>query len=182
MLPIFIPAIETWDSKRRVFVNTDAVTLHLEHSLVSLSKWESKWNKPFLGKGVKTDEETLDYIRCMAITPNVPQSAFDYIASSKELVDQIKEYIDAPMTATVFSKGKSGKANRDVITSEIIYYWMITFNIPVGFQHWHLNRLMTLIRVCSVKSAKPEKVSAKERMSSNKALNEARRRQHNTRG
>lgn len=182
MLPIFIPAIEIWDAKRRVFINSDPITLRLEHSLVSLSKWESKWNKPFLSKNDKTDEETMDYIKCMTLTPNVPQIVFDYISQSKELVDQIRDYINAPMTATTFSKDNSAKANREVITSEIIYYWMVSFNIPVEFQYWHLNRLITLIRVCSVKTAKPKKTGRKELLSRNAALNEARRKQLNTRG
>lgn len=182
MLPIFIPATEAWDSKRRVFINHDAITLQLEHSLVSLSKWESKWNKPFLAKGEKTDEETLDYIRCMMVTENVPQWAYDHIATDGQIIEQIRTYINAPMTATTFSKDNSTKVNREVITSEIIYYWMISFNIPVEFQHWHLNRLITLIRVCGAKSAKPQKTSRKDIMSRNAALNEARKKQLNTRG
>lgn len=182
MLPIFIPAIETWDSKRRVFVNYEPITLHLEHSLVSLSKWESKWNKPFLSKTDKTDEETMDYIKCMTLTPNVSQAAFDYISKNDQLVKQIRDYIDAPMTATTFSKDNSSKAKREAITSEIIYYWMISFNIPVEFQDWHLNRLITLIRVCSIKAGKPKKMGTKEQMSHNKALNAARKQQLKTRG
>jgi hypothetical protein len=182
MLPISIPAIEIWDAKRRVFVNHEPITLQLEHSLVSLSKWESKWNKPFLSKTEKTDEETIDYIRCMTITPNVSQVVFDYISSNKELVEQIYTYINAPMTATTFSKDKSAKNNREVITSEIIYYWMISFNIPVEFQDWHLNRLITLIRVCSIKSGKPKKIGTKEQMSRNTSLNAARKKQFNSRG
>jgi hypothetical protein len=158
------------------------MTLRLEHSLVSLSKWESKWNKPFLSKNDKTDAETIDYIKCMTITPNVPQAVFDYISKDKQLVEQIRAYIDAPMTATTFSKDNSSKSNREVITSEIIYYWMISFNIPVKFENWHLNRLITLIRVCSVKSAKPKKVGTKEQMSRNAALNAARKKQFNSRG
>ena len=182
MLPVSIPAIEIWDPKRRVFVNHEAITLHLEHSLVSLSKWESKWNKPFLSKKDKTDEETLDYIKCMTLTPNVPKIVFDYISQNSQIVDQIHEYINAPMTATTFAKDNSTKSNREVITAEIIYYWMISFNIPVEFRHWHLNRLLALIRVCSIKTAKPKKRGTKEQMSHNAALNAARKKQLNTRG
>lgn len=183
MLPITIPAEEGWDAKRRVFVTVrNEMTIYLEHSLDSVSKWESTWNKPFLSKDDKTDEETLDYIKCMTITPDVPKEIYDYIASNKQIVDKIHKYINAPMTATTFSKDQKGKPKRQVITSEIIYYWMVTFNIPSEFQYWHLNRLITLIRVCSIKSAKPEKRSAKETMSYNKALNAARQKKFNTRG
>lgn len=182
MLPLSIPPIEIWDPKRRVFVTHEAITLHLEHSLVSLSKWESKWNKPFLSKTDKTDEETIDYIKCMTLTPNVPQIVFDYISSDSKIVEQIYKYIHAPMTATTFSKDDTKKGKREVITSEIIYYWMISFNIPVRFENWHLNRLLTLIRVCSIKTAKPKKSGTKEQMSRRAALNAARKKQLNTRG
>lgn len=182
MLPLSIPPIEIWDPKRRVFVTSDAITLHLEHSLVSLSKWESKWNKPFLSKTDKTDEETIDYIKCMTLTPNVPQIVFDYISTNSDIVKQIYEYINAPMTATTFSKDESKKGKREAITAEIIYYWMISFNIPVRFENWHLNRLLTLIRVCSIKTAKPKKTGTKDQMSRNAALNAARKKQFGTRG
>lgn len=182
MLPITIPARELWDAKRRVFVTTNEMTIQLEHSLVSLSKWESKWNKPFLSKDEKTDAETIDYIKCMTITQNVPAEVYGIIATDKQIIDTIQKYIKAPMTATTFSNEEKGRASRETITSEIIYHWMIAFNIPVEFQKWHLNRLLTLIRVCSIKSAQPKKRSKKEIMSRNAALNEARKKKLNTRG
>ena len=182
MLSIVVPDQETWDAKNRVFVMRKGMTLQLEHSLVSLSKWESKWCKPFLSKLEKTDEELLDYIKCMTITQNVHPEIYSRIATSKDLIDKIRDYINAPMTATTFSKEDGGKGRREAVTAEIIYYWMVSFNIPVKFETWHLNRLLTLIRVCSVKNASPKKQSKKDIMSRQAALNAARKKRLNTRG
>lgn len=183
MLPITIPAKEGWDAKNRVFVPIhNETTIQLEHSLISISKWESKWCKPFLSKEAKTDAELVDYIKCMTITQNVPPEVYNTIATSHDLVKQIQDYINAPMTATTFSLEENGRKKREVITSEIIYYWMVSFNIPVKFETWHLNRLLTLIRVCSVKNASPKKQSKKDIMSRQAALNAARRKQFNSRG
>lgn len=183
MLPITIPAKEGWDAKNRKFVIVhDEITIQLEHSLISLSKWESKWCKPFLSKDAKTDAELVDYIKCMTITQNVPPEVYTTIAMSSDLVEQIQNYINAPMTATTFSAEERGKGKREVVTSEIIYYWMVSFNIPVKFETWHLNRLLTLIRVCSVKNASPKKQSKKDIMSRQAALNAARKKRLNTRG
>lgn len=180
MLQITIPAGEQWDEINQVFINTKEQTLQLEHSLVSLSKWESKWCKAFLTKNEKTDEETIDYIKCMTITQNVDPNVYNCL--TKENVEQIKKYIEAPMTATYFSEEHSGKSSREQVTSELIYYWMIALNIPMECQKWHLNRLLTLIRVCNIKSQPPKKMSKRAIMSRNAALNAARRKQLNTRG
>lgn len=181
MLQITIPATEQWDEAKQEFINTKEQKLQLEHSLVSLSKWESKWCKPFLGKDEKTDEETIDYIRCMTITQNVDPSVYDFIPN--DVREQITKYINAPMTATWFSKEqKGGKGSSEQITSELVYYWMISLNIPFECQKWHLNRLLTLIRVCNVKNQPPKKMSKKSLMSRNAALNAARRKQFNTKG
>lgn len=180
MLQITIPAIELWDESKQEFVYTKEQTLQLEHSLVSLSKWESKWHKAFLTKEVKTREETLDYIKCMTITQNVKPETYNYI--SDRLIDQINSYIENPMTATVISKTKNGSANREVVTSELIYYWMIALNIPSEYQKWHLNRLLTLIEVCNIKNTPPKKMGKKALMSRNASLNAARRKQLNTNG
>lgn len=180
MLQITIPGIELWDESREIFTQTKEQTLQLEHSLVSLSKWESKWCKAFLSKQEKTYEETIDYIKCMTITQNVDPNVYNNLP--KSIIDKITEYIEAPMTATYFSKEQSSGNNREQVTSELIYYWMIALNIPFECQKWHLNRLLTLIRVCNIKNQPPKKMSKRAIMSRNAALNAARRKQLNTRG
>lgn len=180
MLQITIPAVELWDERKQEFVTTKEQTLQLEHSLVSLSKWESKWCKAFLSKQEKTFEETLDYIKCMTITQNVNPEVYNYLTN--ENIEEINKYIEAPMTATYFSDDKTVKPSREQITAELIYYWMIALNIPFECQKWHLNRLLTLIRVCNIKNQPPKKRSIKEIMSRNAALNAARRKQLNTKG
>jgi hypothetical protein len=180
MLQITIPAVELWDERKQEFVTTKEQTLQLEHSLVSLSKWESKWCKAFLTKQEKTFEETLDYIKCMTITQNVDPEVYNYLTN--ENIEEINKYIEAPMTATYFSDDKTAKPSREQITAELIYYWMIALNIPFECQKWHLNRLLTLIRVCNIKNQPPKKRSRKEIMSRNAALNAARRKQLNTKG
>ena len=173
MLKITVPAAEFWDEIHEEFIYKKEQTLQLEHSLVSLSKWESKWNKAFLGKQEKTDEEILDYVRCMTLTQNVDPEVYTRLSATNYL--EINAYIEAPMTATYFSEDKQAKGNREVVTSELIYYWMISYNIPVEFQKWHLNRLLTLIRVCNIKNSPPKKRSKRELMRRNAALNAARR-------
>ena len=181
MLQIKVDARDLWDEQREVFIPIKEQTIQLEHSLVSLSKWESKWCKPFLHSGDNiTREEELDYIKCMTITQNVDPMVYKCLTN--ENIRQIKEYIDAPMTATYFSKHEKGKNNRELITSELIYYWMIALNIPFECQKWHLNRLITLIRVCEIKNQPPKKRSRREIASSYAALNEARKKQLNTKG
>ncbi len=181
MLQITVPDIELYDEEKEEFINVKGQTLRLEHSLVSLRKWESKWRKSFLSKtNNKTDEELRDYIKCMTITQNVNPDIYTFLPPA--VVKQIYDYIEAPMTATVFSEDKSSKNNREVITAEIIYYWMIALNIPFECQTWHLNTLLTLIRVCNIKNQPPKKRSKRDIMSRNAALNAARRQQLNTRG
>lgn len=180
MFQLSIPGAEYWDEQKQEFVYKKPVVLQLEHSLVSLSKWESKWNKAFLSKGEKTNEETLDYIKCMTITQNVNPDVYARLTIKN--FEEINAYIDAPMTATTFGEDKSKKSNKEIITAELIYYWMIALNIPFECQKWHLNRLLALIRVCDIKNSPPKKMSKKEIMSRNAALNEARKKQLNTRG
>lgn len=180
MLQITVPATELWDERTNSFVETKEQTLQLEHSLVSLSKWESKWNKVFFTKQEKTFEETIDYIRCMTITQNVDPLIYSRLTN--ENLKQINAYIEAPMTATYFSEGQKGRSSNEQVTSELIYYWMIALNIPFECQKWHLNRLLTLIRVCNVKNQPPKKMSKRDIMSRNRALNAARRKQLNTSG
>ena len=180
MLQITIPAIELWDEGKQEFVYGNEQILQLEHSLVSLSKWESKWEKPFLSKEGKTTEETIDYIKCMTITPNVDAEVYNRLTDS--IISQVDNYIDAPMTATWFSENKNSASTTEQITSELIYYWMIALNIPFECQEWHLNRLITLIRVCNIKNQPPKKMSRRSILSRNAALNEARRKKYNTKG
>ena len=179
MLQITIPDAEYWDERKQEFITVKGRTLQLEHSLVSLSKWESKWCKPFFSKEEKTYEETIDYVRCMTITQNVDPEI--YTRLTQENVRQINEYIEAPMTATTFSDNKK-RGSSQIITSEIVYWWMIMHNIPPEYQKWHLNRLLTLIRVCDIKSQPQKKRSKKDILSQNAALNAARRKQFNTNG
>lgn len=180
MLQITVPAARLWDEGNERFIRTNEQTLQLEHSLVSISKWESKWCKPFLSTNKKTTEETIDYIRCMTLTQNVNPNV--YVALTNENILQVNDYIEAPMTATTFSEDKSGKSNREIITAELVYYWMIALGIPVKFEKWHINRLLTLIRVCNIKNQPPKKMSQSEIMRRNAELNAARRKQFNTKG
>lgn len=180
MLKITIPKIEQYDEVLDEFIYTKEQVLFLEHSLVSLSKWESRWCKPFMSKQEKTINESIDYIKCMTVTQNVDEKVYKFI--NKDHIDQVTEYIEAPMTATTFSKDKNRPPNRETITSEIIYYQMIALNIPFECQKWHLNRLITLINVCNIKNNPPKKMGRKEVMSRNAALNASRRQMLNTRG
>ena len=180
MLKIIIPSTEMWDEVNEKFVDSKEQVLQLEHSLVSLSKWESKWCKPFLSKENKTFEETIDYIRCMTINQHVPDEVYNCLTG--ENIREINEYISAPMTATRFSNDVMGKGSREQITSELIYYWMIALNIPFECQKWHINRLLTLIRVCNIKNQPSKKMSRREIMSRNTALNATRRKKLRTNG
>lgn len=181
MLYITIPATELWDELNQEFITTKATTIQLEHSLVSISKWEAKWQKPFLTKDKKTSEETLDYIKCMTLTQNVNPKTYDRL--SYQNVTDINDYVESAMTATTINEPKANKiGNQEQITSELIYYWMIALTIPFECQKWHLNRLLTLIRVCNIKNKPPEKRGRREIMSRNAALNAARRQQLNTKG
>jgi len=180
MLTIKVLGVEVFDEKSQEFTTKDDVTLELEHSLVSLSKWESKHEKPFLGKTEKTNDEIVDYIRCMVMTPNVPEDVFSKF--SEQNYTEINQYIEAKMTATWFNETPGAPQTRDVITAELIYYWMTVFQIPFECEHWHLNRLFTLIRICNVKQSKPKKMSRSEVAARNRELNAQRRKQLGTSG
>lgn len=183
MLKIHIPARDEWSEKDERFITTKAIALQLEHSLISIAKWEAKWHKPFLGKDNKSEEEILDYIKCMTITQDVDPEIYKYLP--KDAIQKILDYIDDPMTATWFSNSdekNGGSGLKEVVTAEIIYYWMITLNIPIQFEKWHLNRLITLIRVINIKNAPPKKMSKKDVLARNARINAARRAQHNTKG
>ena len=184
MLNITIPGTELWDENKLEFVYLKETRLQFEHSLVSLFKWEAKWERPFLSRGQKTDAEIMDYIRCMTLTQNVKPEV--YRCLTNENMDCINRYIEAPMTATTFSEtgidGKGKGRGGEVVTAELIYYWMIALNIPMECQKWHLNRLLTLIRICNVKNQPPKRVSKRSIMSRNARLNAERRQKLKTKG
>lgn len=171
---------EGWDEEKEEFVTGKSQVLQLEHSLVSLSKWESKWQKPFFSKADKSQEEVLDYIKFMTIGHGINPEVYDRL--SQDNIREINQYIEAPMTATTFSKDKNSAGNKEIITAELIYYWMIALNIPFECQKWHLNRLLTLIRVCNIKNQPPKKMSKRDVMSRNAQLNAARKKRLNTKG
>lgn len=182
MLQITIPAVEQWDEVNQEFVNSKEQTLQLEHSLVSIAKWESKWNKSFLSTKEKTREETIDYIRCMTITKNVDPKVYEFLTPSN--LDEINSYIEAPMTATYIREDEANMPNRDKITAELIYYWMLSLNIPFECQKWHLNRLLSLVKVCNVKNAPSGKGNRNtgDIMHSNAKINAARRKRLHSKG
>lgn len=180
MLTIIVGATDVYDEGDEKFSTQGGVELQLEHSLISLSKWESEFEKPFLGKGEKTSEETLAYVRCMVLTPNPPEDFLQRL--SKENLEAVHAYIDRKMTATWFSDQPGAPRSREVITSEVVYYWMTVFNIPFECETWHLNRLFTLIRICNIRQAKPQKMSRSEVMRRNRELNAQRKAQLGTTG
>lgn len=179
MLRITVPMKEGVDEDDN-FVLIEGFDLELEHSLASLSKWESKFEKPFLGKDEKTSEEVMGYIEAMCLTPNVPPEVFQNL--SDQNIEQINSYIDAKQTATWFSDTGPDKPNTEVVTAELIYYWLTTFKISWEVQHWHLNRLFTLIRVFDQKQTKPKQKMGQDDLARRREMNRARLAKHNTTG
>lgn len=180
MLTLIIPQKEYFDDENSEFVIIPELTLEFEHSLVALYAWESKWEKPFLGKEGKTTKETISYIETMCLTPNVKSEVFNNLSSKQH--EEISRYINADMTATTFNVRTNRSFSREIITAEIIYYWMIQLQIPFECQYWHLNKLLTLIKVCNAKNAPPKKMSRTELLSRQRSLNAQRRAQLNSRG
>ena len=178
MLEILVPGKEYFDEDKNEFVYSKPTKLSLEHSLISLSKWESKWKKPFLSSD-KTTEETIDYVRCMTLTQNVQPEV--YMSLSSDNIQAVVDYIEDPMTATKINR--NGKSLRgETITAELIYCWMVILNIPFECQKWHLNKLMTLVEICSIKNQPQKKMSRNEILRQNRELNAARRAKYKTRG
>lgn len=180
MLELRLKATELFDEEHNIFINLPEATVQLEHSLSAVSKWESKWEKPFLVAGDKTTEETLSYIECMIISDEVPQ-LFHYRLSEDQCAE-INRYISSEQTATRVPDSKQRGGDKEPVTSELIYYWMIMLNIPFECDQWHLSRLLTLIRVCGIKNSPPKKMSAKEIAERNRKLNAERRKQYGTNG
>lgn len=179
MLKIVVREGERFDERTCEISYAKETVLPLEHSLISLSKWESKWHKSFLDDA-KTEEEMRDYVRCMTMVQNVDPDVYRHL--TVENMKEVRTYLDDPMTATTFNdKGKS-RAKQKRTTAELIYYWMITLQIPVEFEKWHLNRLLTLIRVCNLENAPKKKMKKGDVFRQNAMLNEQRKRMLNTRG
>ena len=179
---ITVPEQEFFNSETNEFYTLKSTTFKIEHSLVSIAKWESKWHVAFLDDKVeKTNEMMIDYIRCMTISQNVDPQIYYHLP--QEVINEINDYIGDPMTATVFNDRNNKSVNRgEFVTNELVYYWMIAQNIPLECEKWHFNRLMTLIRVCGEKNKDPKKMNKRDILNSNRALNEARKKAHRTRG
>ena len=181
MLKLEIEGKELYDPETERFIKSKGGVLTLEHSLVSVSKWESKWKVPFLNNKNLTPEQTIDYIRCMTITQNVDPNI--YYMLTRDHLEAIMKYIEDPMTATtVNEKVMQSRGRGKVVTSELIYYWMAELNIPYECQKWHLNRLMMLIQVASIEKQPPKKMTQREAAAQQHALNKARRAKHHTKG
>lgn len=182
MLTIVVPGVEYFDEEKQHFFKTEDTVLELEHSLVSLSKWEMEFQKPLLSQEQKTPEETLAYFRHMCLTRDVPENVFDRISRSEEIINKINSYIENKMTATWFRPITQGPRSSEQITNELIYYWMYTFNIPKECEEWHLERLFTLIRVTNEKNKPAKKMSRADLAARNRMLNEQRKKQFQTTG
>ena len=180
MLTITVGATDSYDEETQSFVREGGTVLQLEHSLVSLSKWEAIHEKAFLGADTKTPEELVSYVRCMLLPPIPPEEIL--FGLSKENIEEINTYINRRMTATTFYDSIGSPKTSEVITSELIYYWMTAFQIPFECEHWHLNRLFTLVRICNIKQQKPKKMSRGEIAARNRELNARRKREMGTTG
>lgn len=174
MIQIKIPESEYFNEYKNEFISIKAVKLNMEHSLISIKNWESKWNIAFLGREEKTNEQMLDYLRCMTVSPGDVKYEVYLSIPESEMV-RVSEYIKAPMSATKFYDEQGREINRETVTAELIYYWMITLNIPIEFQKIHLNQLLTVIRLTSLKNTPPKKMSRAELIRRNNRINDERR-------
>lgn len=172
MLTITLPGGDRWDETLEEFIISDPITIQLEHSLVSLSKWEEVYKKPFLGREEKTPMELFDYIKMMCLTQGVSDE--QWYSITPENIETVKAYIDEKRTATIVSKKSQGGPN-EPITSELIYCWMVQGQIPFETQHWHLSRLLTLINVVAIKNQPPKKTSQADAVSRHRAIKQAHR-------
>jgi hypothetical protein len=181
MLTLTIGGTEVFNEEDQTFSVVDSTVLQLEHSLLSLSKWESKTLKPFLSTDKKTPRELELYVEAMIITSDFEPDIVRRF-SQKDL-DAVNAYINSSESATTFGNMPETKGRGEIVTSELIYYWMVMFNIPFHpCETWHLNRLLALIRIANIKNSKSKKMSRHELVARNRALNEERRAKLNTRG
>lgn len=180
MYKLVVEGKELFDEATGRFVYTKAQTFRLEHSLISISKWESKWHKPFLKEDGRTHEEELDYVRCMVIDQE-PDEGTLHSLTNQQLKD-VFSYVNDSMTATWFNERDKKPPSRKIITSELIYYWMVALQIPFSCEKWHLNRLLTLIKICNIENSPKKKQSKKEQMAERRSLNAARRQKYHTKG
>lgn len=179
MLQLTIPPSEHFDHKKREFLKLPGYEVELEHSLLSLSKWESKYKTRFIGHTMNDVNQVLDYIRMMCVTPNVDPNFV--LGLTKEMSEQIRVYIQTEHTATTINEVKTPRSS-EAVSSELIYYWMTVYNIPFTCETWNLSRLLMLIRICSIKQEKPKKMSRAEALSRQRSLNAQRRAQYNSSG
>lgn len=177
MLKIRVPGGAFYDEVNNKFIDIPPTVLQLENSLLSIRRWESKWNRSWFDDGPKNDKERMDYIRCMVVTPNVNPYVFEIMPD--DVKRQIEAYKVSPMTATTFGKDNNlKKPKQKFLTAEIVYWWMTEYNIPFECEKWHINQLLTLIRVCSEKKNPPKKMTPKEAREHHRAVNAKRRAKH----
>lgn len=180
MLRLIIDEEEIFNEADQTFTTIGGITVDLEHSLLSLSKWESIHQKPFLANNDKTGAEIFDYLKAMVVTPDVDPDVLT--RCSQQTLNRIQQYIDSPQSATTFGIMPERRGPGETITSELIYYWLVTFNIPFECEKWHINRLFALIRICNIKNSKPKKMSRNEIAQRNRELNAQRRAKLGTSG
>lgn len=180
MLCLQIPKTEIWDYDKEEFVYVDGFTLKLEHSLYAVSKWEQKYHKPFLEQKQLSNSEMMYYIRCMSLDEELIED-FVY-AITPQIIEEIRKYIEDPATATVIKNNKKPSSNRKFVTSELIYYYMASLQIPFECEHWNLNRLITLIGIFDAESGKSKPMSKSDIYAENRRLNAARRKALNSKG
>lgn len=180
MLQITVPGVEYWDEEKELFLTTPGTVIEMEHSLAALSKWEQTFEKPFLTSTDRTDEETIGYLQAMTLTPDVPPEV--YYRFSEENMEEVSNYINAKMTATWFAEDRGGKMTGEVLTAELIQYWMITAGIPIEWEHRHLNKLITILRVFGAKNGPKKKMSPEEAARRQAEINRQRREKYETTG
>lgn len=182
MLQITVPGTETWDEEKNLFSYSKPFVLRLEHSLVSISKWEMRWEVPYLKtleRKEMTERQFIDYVKCMTMNQNVPEDVYENLTYAN--AEAIKEYIDRKMTAAWIAKGVA-RPSQETVTSDLIYYWMFSFGVPKECEKWHLNRLMMLLDIFAVKNSNNNKMSKADIYKQNRAINEARKAKYHTRG